>query len=327
MSDYYDDEEENVHVISDQDSTEDKPQIESIIHETKKKFENESNFIKILLSEHYKDFRVQFFDQVRHTDKSIYQAIKKEIRNSLNPYRIFKEKDIELPKEVKELYELLKGYYKERNFNNIFFINYFKDLEEAHNNKSKIVGMLPKNEIETLNDIQKKVTIIKNLRHYLNTTISDRIQINFEQKKEMFENDYFIMMYKYLVIDEEEFSKMDGKKLSEYLSNNNTSSKLRRPLNDFNVYNYIPILCKGYCKKEADMFIDKFNKNILDHYQKTKCVRCKEIKEQMPKINNEIRSLYLKACIFSHNINEIMFHPLMFFSLEVYLPFYQKQFR
>ena len=324
---YYDDDEENVHVISDQDSTEDKPQIESIIHETKKKFENESHFIKILLSDHYKDFRKQFFGRIRRTDKSVYQAIKKEIRNSLNPYRIYKEKETEVPNEVQELYELLKGYYKERNFNNTFFLNYFKDLEEAHKKKSKINVMLPKDEIETLNDIQRKVIIIKNLRHYLNTTISDRIQINFEQKKEMFQNDYFLMMYQYLVIDEEEFSKMDGNKLSEYLSNKTISSKLRRPLNDFNVYNYIPILCKGYCKKEAEMFIDKFNKNILNHYDGTKCNRCKEIKEQMSKINNEIRSLYLKTCIFSHNINEIMFHPLMFFSLEVHLPFYQKQFR
>ena len=227
---YYDDDEENVHVISDQDSTEDKPQIESIIHETKKKFENESHFIKILLSDHYKDFRKQFFGRIRRTDKSVYQAIKKEIRNSLNPYRIYKEKETEVPNEVQELYELLKGYYKERNFNNTFFLNYFKDLEEAHKKKSKINVMLPKDEIETLNDIQRKVAIIKNLRHYLNTSITDRIQINFEQKKEMFENDYFIMMYKYLVIDEDKFSKMDGAKLTQYLSNSHISSKLRRPI-------------------------------------------------------------------------------------------------
>jgi len=179
---YY--EEENYHVISDQDSTDDKPQIESIIRETSKKFQNESYIIKILLSDHYKDFRRKFFEGIRHTNKSIFQAIKKEIRNNLNPYRIFLEKNTEISKEVKELYELLKGYYKERNFNNTFFINYFKDLEEAHKKKnSKISSMLPKDEIETLNDIQRKVTIIRTLRHYLNTTICDRIQINYEQKK------------------------------------------------------------------------------------------------------------------------------------------------
>ena len=135
MNDNYED--ENYHIISDQDETEDKQQIEIIIKETKKKFENESHFIKILLSGHYQDFRRKFFEKLRHTHKSIYQAIKKEIRNSLNPYRIFKEKDIEVPKEVKELYELLKEYYKERYFNNTFFLNYFKDLEEAHKKNQK----------------------------------------------------------------------------------------------------------------------------------------------------------------------------------------------
>ena len=317
---YYDD---NVHYISDQDSIDEKPQIESIIHETVKKFKNESSVIKIMLSDHYKDFRNQFFEKIRKTDKSIYQAIKKEIRNYLNPYRIFVDKNTEISKDVKELYELLKGYYKERNFNNTFFLNYFKDLGEAHKKKSRIISMIPKDEIETLNDIERKVIIIRNLRHYLNTTIRDRIQINFEQKKELFENDYFIMMYKYLVIDEEEFSKMEEKDLFEYLNNKPSSLKLRRPLNDFNFYNYIPILCKGYCQKEANLFIDKFTKSIYSHVDKNDCKRCKEIKENMTKIKSQIKSLYLKTCLFSHNINEIMFHPLMFFTLEAYLPFYK----
>ena len=321
-----DDSEENVHYISDQDSTDDKPQIESIINITAKKYKNESYVVKILLSQHYRDFRNKFFEEIRRTHKSIYQDIKKEIRNYLNPYRIFIEEKKEVPKEVKELYELLKGYYKERNFNNTFFINYFKDLAEAHKNKSRIVSMLPKDEIETLNDIERKVTIIKNLRHYLNTNVSDRIQTNFEQKKGMFESDYFTMMYKYLVIDEEEFSNMGEKELFEYLSNKRNSYKLRRPINDFNVFNYVPILCKGYCQKEADFFIDKFNKSISNHVDQTNCERCKNIKEELSTINSQIKSIYLKTCIFSHNINEIMFHPLMFFSLSVHLPFYQKEF-
>ena len=119
MSEKCFEEEENMHVISDQDSTEDKRETEQIIVETSKKYKNESDAIKILLSDHYKDFRQKFFSKVKRTDKSIYQGIKKEIRNYLNPYRIFIEKEVELPKEVKELYELLRGYYKERHFNNL----------------------------------------------------------------------------------------------------------------------------------------------------------------------------------------------------------------
>ena len=295
---YDEDYEENVHYISDQDSIDEKPQIESIINNTSKKFQNESYIVRILLSEHHRDFRNKFFDGIRRTHKSMYQNIKKEIRNYLNPYRIFLDKNKEIPKEVKELYELLKNYYKESNFNTTFFINYFKDLEEMNKKKSKISSMLPKDEMETLNDIQRKVTIIKNLRHYLNTNISDRIQTNFEQKKEMFENDYFTMMYQYLVIDEEKFSNMDKDHLFEYLSNKRSSYKLRRPLNDYNVYNYIPILCKGYCQQEAEMFIDKFNKAIINHVERDDCEKCKLIKDELNIINNQIRSIYLKNLYF-----------------------------
>jgi len=321
-----DEEEDDVHYISDQDSSDEKPQIQSIIYHTTKKFKNESYAVKILLSDHYREFRANFFEKVRRTNKSVFQAIKQEIRNTLNPYRRFIKERIEVSEDIQKLYNSFKAYYKERNFNNIFFINYFRDLENSHQGKSKI-DILPKDEIETLNDIQRKVTIIKNLRHYLNTSIRDRIQMNYEQKKELFENDYFDMMYRYLVIGEEEFSKMDDKKVFEYLSNQRNSLKLRRPLNDFNVYNYVPILCKGYCQKEAKMFVDKFNKSITKHYSDTNCERCKDIHDNLKDIESQIKSLYLKTCIFSHNINEIMFHPLMFFTLSECLPFYKKQFK
>ena len=266
----YDDDEDDVYYISDQDSDDEKPQIQSIIHHTTKKFKNESYAVKILLSDHYREFRANFFENVRRTNKSVFQAIKREIRNTLNPYRRFIKERIEISEDIQKLYNSFKAYYKERNFNNIFFINYFRDLENSHQGKAKF-DMLPKDEVETLNDIQRKVTIIKNLRHYLNTSIRDRIQMNYEQKKELFENDYFDMMYRYLVIDEDVFSKMDDKKVFEYLSNQKNSPKLRRPLNDFNVYNYVPILCKGYCQKEAKMFVDKFNKVITTHYSETNC--------------------------------------------------------
>ena len=87
------DSEENIHYISDQDSNDDKPQIESIINEKAKIFKNESYVIRILLSEHHKDFRLKFFSNIRRLHKSIYQAIKREIRNCLNPYRIYISKE------------------------------------------------------------------------------------------------------------------------------------------------------------------------------------------------------------------------------------------
>ena len=318
------DSEENIHYISDQDSNDDKPQIESIIKEKTKIFKNELYAIRILLSDHHKDLRLKFFSNIRRLHNSIYQAIKREIRNCLNPYRIFISKERNTPIELKELYELLKIYYKDKHFNNTFFINYFKDLEEVHNkkSKSKFINMLPKDEIETLNDLQRKVTIIKSLKHYLNTTIRDRIQINFEQKKEMFNAEEFNMMYKYLVIKEEQFSKMTEKELEKYIINKKNSCKLRRPLNDYNVYNYLPILCKGYCQKEAKMLIELFS--VVIHNHGPKCEKCKDLYENLDEINSQIRSLYTKTCIFSHNINEIMFHPLVFYSFSN-TPFYKDQ--
>ena len=92
----YDDDEDDVHYISDQDSDDEKPQIQSIIHHTTKKFKNESYAVKILLSDHYREFRANFFENVRRTNKSVFQAIKREIRNTLNPYRRFIKERIEI---------------------------------------------------------------------------------------------------------------------------------------------------------------------------------------------------------------------------------------
>jgi ABC-type dipeptide/oligopeptide/nickel transport system ATPase component len=175
--------EDSKHYISDQDSSDESPQISSIIKEKSKIFQNESFIIKILLTDHFRQQRAKFFSLIRRHPGSIYQAIKKEIRNCLNPYRIFIEKEAKTSEQLKELYNLLKSYFKEKNFNNTFFINYFKDLEKAHKKKSKYLSMLPSDEVEVLNDLQRKVAIIRALRHYVSTTIRDRIQINYDKKK------------------------------------------------------------------------------------------------------------------------------------------------
>ena len=308
---------------SDQVSSDEKPEIKSIIREKTKIFQNESYAIKLLLSYHHRGMRSSFFEYVRKTHSSIYQAIKREIKNCLNPYRIFLKKNTEISNELKELNNLFKNYFKDKHFNNTFFVNYFQNLEKAHKNKSKYMSNLPKDEIETLNDIQRKVTIIKSLKNYLNTTVRDRIQINFEQKEEMFDKEDFIMMYKYMVIKENKFSLMNEEELMKYISNKKNSYKLRRPLNDVKGYNYIPILCKGYCQNEARLFNHFFEIAIQKH--EPKCNKCKQIYEHLDEIKSQIRSIYTKTCIFSHNINEIMFHPLVFCS-DINNPFYINQF-
>ena len=317
--------------VSDHNISEDSDDIsetDKIIRERSKIFRNEKEAIKIFLSEHYRKFRFDFFSQVKKTSKSLYQAIKQAIRNCLNPYRIFiKEEKIENEKELKALYEELKRYYKEKNFNNTFFINYFNDLKKAHRNKtkSKFINFLPKNEEEALNDIHRKVMVIKSLKKYLTGNIMNRLQQNFVDKNQETTNkDEFIMIYKYLVLKREKFFSMKEKECFDYISNQKgkDSFKLRRPLNDIGEYNYIPILCKGHCKQESDFFIQILEKEIYKNH--SDCKECKYIKDNFNDIKSQISSLYLKTCIFSHNINEIMFHPLFFFSLEN-IPFYIKE--
>ena len=70
--------------------------------------------------------------------------------------------------------------------------------------------MLPKNEEETLNDIHRKVLIIKSLKSYLTETIVDRMQqFGKDNNHEIDDKDEFIMKYKYLVIKREKFFRIN----------------------------------------------------------------------------------------------------------------------
>ena len=321
MSKKDNDNEDDIHYISD--DSDDMNETDKIISYRSKVFKNEKDAVRIFLSDHFRKFRWDFFEKVKMTHKSVFQAIKREIRNCLNPYRIFiKDKNKENEKELKNLYEELKRYYKEKNFNNTFFINYFKDLKQAHlkKDKSKFINMLPKNEEEALNDIHRKVMLIKSLKKYLTGTLVDRLQnVNLDKNHEIGNKDEFIMKYKYLVIKKEILSTLNEQDLIKYISNQQCSLKLRRPLNDFTDYNYIPILCKGHCKQEADVYIQNFEKELYQNHRK--CKECKHLINNFDNIKSQIRSLYIKTCVFSHNINEIMFHPLFLFSFEN-MPFY-----
>ena len=317
----YESEENSTHKISeDSDEISD---TEKVIREKIKIFKYEKDAVRLLLTEHFRKFRSNFFSEVKKSHKSVYQSINKEINNCLNPYRIFlKEEKLEYENELKALYEELKRYYKEKNFNNTFFINYFRDLKNAHKekSKSKFINMLPKNEEEVLNDIHRKVMIIKTLKKYLVSTIVNRFQqFNFDKKEEKSNKNEFIMIYQYLIIKKENFSNMNEEDFNRYISNIKGSNKLRRPINDFGTYNYLPILCKGKCKNEAELFILALDKELNQNHNN--CKECQSLKINFNNIKSQIRNLYSKTCLFSHNINEIMFHPLFFFSFEK-IPFY-----
>ena len=182
----------SIGIISDQDLSEDNYDTSSIIKEKSNVFENENIAIKILLSKHYDKFRNNFFKNIEKNKIGVHEEIEQQIRNILNSYRIKldKEKDGEISKELQELINLLRAYYKKSNFDNTFFVNYFKDIREMNKSKKKFINNYPRNETETLNDIERKVKIIKDLKHYLNTQINDRIQINFDTQYEYYNKEY-----------------------------------------------------------------------------------------------------------------------------------------
>ena len=157
--DNFEEEGELLHRISDKESGDEKPEINSIIKEKCKIFENESDAVKILLSEHYREFRKYFFRNLENqVGKSIFEEIEKEKRKILNSYRIYfdYEKDEIISKDLKDLTDLLKAYYKDSDINNAFFVNYFKNIKDVNKLKNKIIYNYPKDEMETLNDIERK---------------------------------------------------------------------------------------------------------------------------------------------------------------------------
>ena len=118
---------------------------------------------------------------------------------------------------------------------------------------------------------------------------------------------------------------MNENEIEENLSNKPESNKLRRPLNTYISHNYLPILCKGSCLKEAEFCNNEFEKWIINHINDTGCEKCEQIKQNLDNIKSQIRSLYIKTCIFSHNINEVMFHPLNLFTMSSFEQFYKSQ--
>ena len=191
MNDLPEEEEELNYNISDQDISEDSLDTINIIKERIKVFQNEETAIKIFLSRHFSDFRKSFFTNLNNNKRGIYEEIKQQIRNILNSFRIkLDDEKVEVSNELNELTTSLRGYYKKVDFDKKFFVNYFRDIKEMNRNRKRFANNFPKNETETINDIERKYKIIKDLNHYLNTYISDRIQINLDTKFSYDKNPY-----------------------------------------------------------------------------------------------------------------------------------------
>ena len=79
MSKKDNDNEDDIHYISD--DSDDMNETDKIISYRSKVFKNEKDAVRIFLSDHFRKFRWDFFEKVKMTHKSVFQAIKREIRN------------------------------------------------------------------------------------------------------------------------------------------------------------------------------------------------------------------------------------------------------
>ena len=265
-----------------------------------------------------------------------YQRIKNEIK--YDPYVEEHENIIrDREKLFTRLCEKLAGYYKTNKINENFFTNYFNKLNnQLKSHAINFHGILPQSIEEILNDIQQKVEIILSLRFYLKSNVIGRASTYFEQIPFENNDDNFII-FNYKVINEEQFKNSSFEVLEKL--NGRNGKKLRRPIGiAFNSYNYLPIPCRGQCMKMAqetfkniceyiqsdhtkyyqnDIYID----TELEYQKNTSlCQDCKQYLDEnnllktniKEKLEEKIKIMYYRTCIFCHNINEYIFHPLVY---------------
>jgi hypothetical protein len=279
--------------------------IDKVYEDLCQKYPNCEFAIEILVTKHFNGYRTHFFKETYKNKKDYsYQLIIENILNSyLKPYKSLIDLNTTVNTEELNFYKLLKNYYKIKEINEYFFYNYFIELKKLHNSKinKNFKFLIPKNELETLNDLERKITLIKSLKFYQNLSIRDRIQTIFKNiiKDPENQQDYYYMY--------------------QYLMNEENPDLARRKLSNYNFYNYLPIICKNYCTNEAKFFLSNLKSAINDHLSKSSCEKCKKIIENFSLVEKQINFLYKLTCIFAHNNNEIMYHPLIYKTHSNYL--------
>ena len=98
--------------------------------------------------------------------------------------------------------------------------------------------------------------------------------------------------------------------------------KIRYVFSNNYTFSYVPILCTGHCSNLFKIYIDFLNKNNEHIYNKLKTNIIKNIfiidnKSFNKTINNKeisqldfLKIAFINSCVFSHNLNEIKYHPL-----------------
>ena len=269
-------------------------------------------FIQLITDKHFINLFDFNYDYLKkNTNEKIYnidysEIILNEIKNYKNPlsktyYNLNNEKK---EMQLNEISIALKEAYKQKGLDENFFKNFILQLNNEINNSSFLLKNKPSSIDEIFNEIELKVQIIKTLRYFSNLNLFSRLCFNLNQIQNDDSKEDFNTIYNKFVVDDEVFLNLNYEDLCNLILNEN-SAKLRRKIGFENVFNYLPILCKGYCNEIAKKVFEK----IPDYIKINK----ENIKNM---IEEEIKIIYLKTCIFSHNINECLFHPLVYHTFK-----------
>lgn len=251
-----------------------------------------------------------------YTLNDIFLSIKKETNKMIN----HAEKDLfrsnSIYKTKYEIYSSISRKIKAKlNDKSITptFLNYIigsriEGVYERTRINTDVVT--PISALEILNDIFYFYHIKKTYSFYSPKTMRDLITRNMKLGREFIVSEKLQKYYfDYLIINldvEDDFEKL--------LYEIEGSRLMRRPVdNEYGYYRYIPITCDRYCiknfnnfKNEWEIFIGKIRRQgRLRDYSPYDL----ETNEQFA---NLIKNIFLKNCIFSHNPNEVNYHPFKF---------------
>lgn len=270
-----------------------------------KRYDKNHPMLKLLTFEHYKHLYVE---SSVNADFSYGYSIFKEIAKNAEEKRQIPSN---IPPKIQQVAELLHKHFKTKLLSLEYITNFFIDIQkEIRNNVYLHKLYCPQNIYEVLNMLYQKFNVLHNLRHYSSMSLIDRLQFNNF-------NDPLIPILKELNVDYDSYIKTLSFKKEFYDKESyeqivSFRSNRRFIGVDNDIYNYIPIICKRYCSKGAT----EMHKRVMSFIEKCKCKVCAQILEYIKKnkidLLSEFKLLYFKTCIFSHNSNEIKYHPLRY---------------
>jgi hypothetical protein len=154
---------------------------------------------------------------------------------------------------------------------------------------------------EIINEISLFYHIKKTLDFYSTKSLRDMLlKRNFKTDEEFINSKHLKQIYfQHKVV--KDIDCVDGLSYSKLKYFLEGPQQLRRPVDkEFGHFRYLPILCRNFCEE-----------NFINFFSKL-CIEKKELLDKNEEIYYDIKKLFLKNCIFSHNYSEVNFHPLKY---------------